>query len=140
MGDAPLTWVATKHDWVVGPKAVWPAAGIDFYDPDTRAAIAAAGTTARVAKYIPYHSISPMTQTWLEDWCVSNGYDPEDLYYHYYVDTFVRTGGTAANPEGIVVPGYGGGSATTLAEALKVGPPIHTGTPCIGLPFPHTPP
>jgi len=43
-------------------------------------------------KYLPYHSISPLNQAWLEDWATNNGDDPEDLYYHYSIDTTVRIG------------------------------------------------
>ncbi len=109
-----LNWLANRHDWIVGPKALWPAAGVDYVNSDNYDTIKNAG--AKLMKYLPYNSIAPAVQTWLENWCVKNNYNPEDLYYHYYYDTTVRlTNGTSKT-----VPGYGGGSAKTLSESRLI--------------------
>jgi len=114
---ANLSWIAKRHDWIVGPKAVWPGQGVDYMDNVTYTTAKSANPDVKIMKYIAYHSVAPTYQTWMENWCTQNGYNPEDLYYHYFYDTFVRTGGTSTNPTGVNVPGYGGGSASTLADA-----------------------
>lgn len=109
-----LTWLAERHDWVVGSKSLWPQQGVDYVHPDNYAVIKNAGS--KLMKYLPYNSIAPAVQTWLENWSINNGKNPEELYYHYYYDTTVRlTNGTNKT-----VPGYGGGSATTLAESRLI--------------------
>ncbi len=85
-----LKWLANRHDWIVGTKALWPSQGVDYLDALTYNTIKEANPDVKIMKYLPYHSIAPTTQVWLENWAVNNGYNPEDLYYHYDVDTPVR--------------------------------------------------
>ncbi len=85
-----LIWLANHHDWIVGTKALWPSQGVDYLDALTYNTIKNENPNTRVMKYLPYHSMAPATQVWLEDWATSNGHNPEDLYYHYSIDTTVR--------------------------------------------------
>ncbi len=50
--------------------------------------------------------------TELQSFAAANGYDFESAFLHYYNDT-TATG----NGQSFTVPGYGGGTATTLAQA-----------------------
>ncbi len=85
-----LKWLANRHDWIVGPKALWPSQGVDYLDALTYNTIKEENPDVKIMKYLPYHSIAPTTQIWLEDWATNNGYNPEDLYYHYDINTPVR--------------------------------------------------
>jgi len=85
-----LKWLANRHDWIVGTKALWPAQGVDYLDALTYNTIKEENPDVKIMKYLPYHSIAPTTQAWLEDWATTNGYNPEDLYYHYDINTPVR--------------------------------------------------
>ena len=108
-----LRWAANHHDWVVGTKGRWSAAGVDYLDALTYNTIKEANPSAKIMKYLPYHSIAPTTMAWLENWCAENEKNPEDLYYHYYYDTTIRL----ANGNTLDIPGFGGGSAQNLEEA-----------------------
>ncbi len=108
-----LRWAANHHDWVVGTKGAWPAAGIDYLDALTYNTIKETNSSTKIMKYLPYHSVAPMTMIWLENWCVENDKPIEELYYHYYYDTTIRL----SNGSTLMVPGFGGGSAQTLDEA-----------------------
>lgn len=85
-----LIWAATHHDWIVGTKGRWPAAGVDYLDALTYNTIKDTNPDAKIMSYLPYHSISPTTMTWLENWATNNAYNPEDIYYHYDIDTQIR--------------------------------------------------
>ncbi|MCF6351825.1 MAG: T9SS type A sorting domain-containing protein [Cyclobacteriaceae bacterium] len=85
-----LKWLANRHDWIVGTKALWPGQGVDYLDALTYNTIKEENPDVKIMKYLPYHSIAPTTQAWLEDWATTNGYNPEDLYYHYDINTSVR--------------------------------------------------
>ncbi len=85
-----LKWLANRHDWIVGTKALWPGQGVDYLDALTYNTIKEENPDVKIMKYLPYHSVAPTTQLWLEDWAITNGYNPEDLYYHYDTDTPVR--------------------------------------------------
>jgi hypothetical protein len=99
-------WLAARHDWIVG-------SGPNQITPTLLNAMRSVNPDVKVMKYLAYHSVASDDAAWMENWCQQNGYNPEDLYYHYYVDTDVRlvTGGPRH------VPGYGGGTATSLKEA-----------------------
>jgi len=108
-----LKWLANRHDWIVGPKAKWPAQAVDYMDATTYYTIKDENPNALIMKYLPFHSIAPTTMEWLEEWCRENNKNPEDLYYHYYYNTTIRL----SNGSTLEVPGFGGGSANTLEEA-----------------------
>jgi len=113
VGYGELNWLARHHDWIVGPKAVWPNQGVDYVDSETYQIIKSSNPETKIMKYIAYHSIAPTSQEWMESWCKKNGYNPEDLYYHYYRDTSVRL----TNKKYLVVPGFGAGNARSLKES-----------------------
>lgn len=96
-------WLATHHDIIVGASA---ANEMAF---DT---MKAANPGVLLIGYI---SMQVGPEIWLENWATENGYDPEDLYYHYYYDTQVRV-----QKEKVVIPGWGGGSATSRRAARAV--------------------
>ncbi|MCF6296100.1 MAG: hypothetical protein L3J25_10490, partial [Flavobacteriaceae bacterium] len=98
-------WLAQHHDWIIGGGGDWDAT---LYNT-----VKDANSNTKVMSYLAYHSISPDDMTWMENWCSNNGFNPENIYYHYHTDTQVRI----LNGTYITVPGYGNGSATTLAEA-----------------------
>ncbi len=98
-------WLAQHHDWIVGGGGDWDAS---LYNT-----VKGANSNTKVMSYLAYHSISPDHMTWMENWCSNNGFNPEDIYYHYHTDTQVKL----INGTFITVPGYGNGSATTLEEA-----------------------
>ncbi|MCF6307735.1 MAG: T9SS type A sorting domain-containing protein [Flavobacteriaceae bacterium] len=108
-----LRWLANHHDWVVGTKGNWSSQGVDYLDALTYNTIKDENPNAKIMKYLPYHSIAPITQVWIEDWATNNGHNPEDLYYHYYYDTTINL----ANGNTLTIPGFGGGSAETLEES-----------------------
>ncbi|MCF6296101.1 MAG: T9SS type A sorting domain-containing protein [Flavobacteriaceae bacterium] len=108
-----LRWLANHHDWIVGPKGNWSAQGVDYLDTLTYNTIKDENPNVKIMMYLPHHSMAPTTQTWLENWATDNGYDPENLYYHYYYDTTINL----ANGSTLTIPGYGGGTATSLEEA-----------------------
>ncbi len=108
-----LRWLANRHDWIVGTKGNWPSQGVDYLDALTYNTIKAENPDAKIMSYIPYHSIAPTTMVWLEDWANNNGYNPEDIYYHYYYDTTINL----ANGNTRFIPGFGGGTALSLEEA-----------------------
>ncbi len=98
-----LTFAASKHDTVIGTKAVWPSAGVDYNDTETATILRAENPSVEVIKYIPYHSMSYFTAQWLEAWCLASGHNIVDLYMHYAVDTVVRiSGDTDSNNESAV--------------------------------------
>lgn len=113
-GDKEIQWLAEHRDLIIGlyndgmPEDVYDKfksinPDIEFY------------------AYFAYNTVNPVTATFMEKWCVDNGYDPEDLYYHFEEDTYVTSRTYDANTGKFVqvfVPGYGpNGSATTLKEA-----------------------
>ncbi len=108
-----LRWLANHHDWIVGPVSNWPSQGVNYLDTVTYNTIKNENPNAKIMKYLAYHSITPTTMNWLEDWATNNGYNPEDLYYHYYYDTTINL----ANSNTLTIPGFGGGSAQSLEEA-----------------------
>ena len=108
-----LKWLSNRHDWIVGPKAKWPAQAVDYMDAVTYFTIKDENPNAKIMKYLPYHSLAPTTMEWLENWCRENDRNHEELYYHYYYDTTIRL----SNGSTLTVPGFGGGSASTLEEA-----------------------
>ncbi|VAW34200.1 hypothetical protein MNBD_GAMMA01-284, partial [hydrothermal vent metagenome] len=89
-----LRWLANRHDWIVGAKGNWPAQGVDYLDTLTYNTIKTENPNTKIMSYLPYHSIAPNTMVWLEDWAGNNGYNPEDLYYHYGIDTTIRITGS----------------------------------------------
>ncbi len=99
------TWLAQHHDWIIGGGGDWDAS---LYNT-----VKSANPHTKIMPYLAYHSISPDQMTWLENWCSNNGFDPESIYYHYHTDTEVRI----LDGSYISVPGFGNGSAATLAEA-----------------------
>ncbi len=99
-------WLAQHHDWIIGGGGDWDAS---LYNT-----VKEANPHTKIMSYLAYHSISPDNMAWMENWCSNNGYNPEDIYYHYHTDTEVKI----LNGSYIAVPGYGtNGSAATLAEA-----------------------
>lgn len=100
---AEAAWLATHHDMIIGDVAI--EVGYD--------AMRAANPNVILIGYI---SMQVGPEKWLENWAASNGYDPEDLYYHYYYDTEVQL----TQNRKITVPGWGGGSATSRREARAV--------------------
>ncbi|MCF6351826.1 MAG: T9SS type A sorting domain-containing protein [Cyclobacteriaceae bacterium] len=98
-------WLAQHHDWIIGGGGDWDAT---LYNT-----VKEANSNTKIMSYLAYHSISPDDMAWMENWCSNNGFNPEDIYYHYHTDTQVKI----LNGTYITVPGYGNGSATTLAEA-----------------------
>ncbi len=102
---AEATWLAQHHDWIIGGGNNW--------DTQLYNTIKEANPDTKIMRYLAYHSIAPDAMTWLETWADNNGYDPEDIYYHYHTDSEVRT------LSGIItVPGFGpNGSAAMLEEA-----------------------
>ncbi len=100
------TWLAQHHDWIIGGGGDWDAT---LYNT-----VKNANPHTKIMPYLAYHSISPDNMEWMENWCSNNGFDPEDIYYHYHTDTQVKI----LNGTYITIPGYGSnGSAATLAEA-----------------------
>lgn len=108
-----LEWLAKKHDWIVGPKSQWPLQGVDYLGKLTYDTVKSANPNTNIMKYLPYHSVAPTYQEWMEKWCLDNGYNPEDIYYHYYRDTNIRL----TNGKTILVRGYRGGGAHKLKES-----------------------
>ena len=108
-----LRWLANRHDWIVGPVAAWSAQGVDYMDAQTYYTVKNENPDTKIMKYLAYHSLAPTTMVWLEAWCRENDKNPEDLYYHYYYDTTINL----TNGNTLTIPGYGGGSATSLEEA-----------------------
>jgi len=108
-----LRWLANHHDWIVGPKGNWSSQGVDYLDELTYNTIKTENPNTKIMMYLPYHSMAPTTQTWLENWAIDNGHDPENIYYHYYYDTTINL----SNGNTLTIPGYGGGTATSLEEA-----------------------
>ena len=98
-------WLAKHHDLIVG-------AGINeaVYD-----AMKLANPNVKIMPYIAYNTYELNIQNWIKNWCVQNGYNFEETFYHYYYDTQVKFRGT--NPGTILVRGYGGGTAKTLQES-----------------------
>ncbi len=74
-------WLAQRHDWIIG-GGDWDAA---LYN-----AVKGANPNTKGMRYLAYHSISPSQGSWMESWAADNGFDPEEIYYHYTVDTPVR--------------------------------------------------
>ena len=106
---AEATWLAKHHDWIVGGGNEW----------DTRLynTIKEANPDTKIMRYLAYHSISPTLKEWMEGWASDNGYNPEDIYYHYHTDSEVRI----LNGTMVPVPGYGiNGSASSLEEARAI--------------------
>ncbi len=102
---AEQEWLALHHDMIVGIPANISST---IYQR-----LKNANPDVILVTYIAYNTMMPEMSSWMEDWCTNNGHDPEDLYYHYYYDTdqFLRNNTT------ITVPGYGGGTASSLSEA-----------------------
>ncbi len=98
-------WLAKHHDWIVGGGNNW--------DTQLYNTIKEANPDTKIMRYLAYHSMAPTAMTWMESWANNNGYDPENIYYHYHTDTEVRTLNGS-----IIVPGFGNdGSAASLEEA-----------------------
>lgn len=105
-------WLAKRHDWIIGPQIGNLTFDGNRVTAITYNAIKNANSDTKVMVYGPYHTIFPYMSEWMENWCVENGRDIEELYYHYFTDTVVQT------TQGLItVPGYGDGSATSLSEA-----------------------
>jgi len=108
------TWLGQHHDLIIAPNNLQAGAStgrqmsVEYYD-----AIMAANPNAIVITYVPYNTVTQVEKDWMENWAVNNGYDVEDLYYHYYIDTTIRDRSGVEH----TIPGYGGGSANTLAES-----------------------
>lgn len=94
-------WLANHHDMVVAGSVRKEV----IYD-----ALKGANPDVLLIGYI---SMQVEPEKWLENWAVEHGYDPEDLYYHYYYDTTVQL----TQGRTLFIPGWGGGSATTRKEA-----------------------
>ncbi|MCF6307734.1 MAG: T9SS type A sorting domain-containing protein [Flavobacteriaceae bacterium] len=82
-------WLAQRHDWIVG-GGQWDAA---VYN-----AVKGANPNTKGMFYLAYHSISYSQGNWMENWATNNGLNPEDIYYHYTVDTPVRILDTEYTP------------------------------------------
>lgn len=113
-GDAEIKWLAEHRDIIIGLyNEGMPE---DVYDK-----FKAINPDIKFYAYFAYNTVSPASATFMEKWCVDNGYDPEDLYYHFEEDTYVtsRSYDSATGKfKQVFVPGYGPkGSATTLKEA-----------------------
>ena len=80
LGEA--IWLAQRRDWIVGGGSNWDAT---LYNT-----VKGTNPNTKVMAYLAYHSISYDIMVWMENWCSNNGYNPEDLYYHYRIDTPVN--------------------------------------------------
>ena len=129
-----LKWLATHHDAVVG-AGDYQEKKLSEFQYDTMKA-----ENPEVLLF-PYVVINAYTFQDMEDfmrqWAINNGYDPEDLYIHYYYDEVARThsactqtdySGRCCDENGRLlsigqsshyykIKGYGGGSAASLKEA-----------------------
>ena len=102
---AEATWLAQHHDWIIGGGNNW--------DVQLYSTIKEANPDTKIMRYLAYHSLAPDAMVWMENWASNNGYDPENIYYHYHTDSEVKTLSGS-----ISVPGFGpNGSATSLVEA-----------------------
>ncbi|MDQ1283670.1 MAG: hypothetical protein QG620_18 [Patescibacteria group bacterium] len=102
-------WLATHHDMVIGLQdyATSKLAESVYNNMKT------ANPDVKFLTYIPFNTVLPAMSTWMENWCDVNGRIKEDLYYHYYFDTDVRL----RNNQIVNYKGYGGGTASTLAQS-----------------------
>ncbi len=101
---AHMQWIVTHYDAIIGDPPSETTYDI-MKDPVT------GNPNIKMIFYLAYNTND--SETWMEAWCSANGYDPEDIYYHYYSDTLVTLrGGTT-----YTFYGYGGGSATSLRQA-----------------------
>ncbi len=74
-------WLAQHHDWIIG-GGNWDAA---LYN-----AVKGTNPNTKGMRYLAYHSVGYNQGSWMENWAINNGFSPEDIYYHYTVDTPVR--------------------------------------------------
>lgn len=98
-----------KHDYIIGPTPGGIAA-IEYISPTFLTAARAANS--KVMHYAAYSSVLSHFSTWMENWCVQNGRNPEDMYYHYRIDTQIRTTQGLKN-----VPGFPDGTAVNRAAS-----------------------
>lgn len=109
--QAEMQWLAQHHDMIIGlqnQSASSMKLAESVYD-----GIKAANPNVKFIQYIPFNTVTPIMSSWMENWAQTNGRNIEDLYYHYYYDTAVRL----RNQSIVTFPGYGGGTATSLAGA-----------------------
>lgn len=63
--------------------------------------------------YVVPHPSPPLEHQYAQSLAVARGWDPEEIYLHYYDDTIVALSGDTL----LSVPGWPGGSATNPADA-----------------------
>jgi hypothetical protein len=78
-----------KHQVIIGPIP-HGISQVEQVQPDIFNAIRAGG--GKVIQYLAYQTIMPMYIPWMEQWCRDHGHNPEDLYYHYSIDTTLYVG------------------------------------------------
>lgn len=106
LSDEDLSWLANHHDMIVGGETIREN-NYDVYK----------ATNSNV-KLIGYISMYTTVEDYIEEWAVEHGYDPEDAFYHYEVDTTEKLFGNKGTLDVPGWSGYGqGGTGATLREA-----------------------
>ncbi|MDA8088454.1 MAG: hypothetical protein M0Z75_17365, partial [Nitrospiraceae bacterium] len=109
LSGSKLQWLATHHDVIIGNPDASTASGYTT--------LKQSNPNVLLISYQPY-TITASAASWMANWCIANGKNPEDLFYHYYYDTTVKM----KNGTSYTFPGYGGGTAASLAQARVPSP------------------
>jgi chitodextrinase len=107
---AEWSWLAQHQDMVIG-----------FVDNLAKYnAMKAANPNVQIVTYLDHETIwdaswSPY-YAWMSNWCTSHGLDPEDMFYHYDVDTTIMTTSGVSK----TIKGYPHGTASTRKESRAI--------------------